>query len=182
MRAYGSFQTFALHSSTFSGGSLACTAGLATLRVLSEGRLLADAASRASQLRQGLEEIARSNPVIREVRGHGLMLGLEFRELSPALLTNFKGFNPSGASWWFVPGHDDLLRTIPALYVQSNLLNEHAIFTQVARVEPPCLEGPATADRELSPGRAIPCGLRGHLCRMGTHRRERRGNPEQVGR
>ena len=34
LKAYGSYQTFALHSSTFSGGSLACAAGLATLRVL----------------------------------------------------------------------------------------------------------------------------------------------------
>ena len=55
MKAYGSFQTFALHSSTFSGGSLACAAGLATLRVLTESRLLDHAARRASQLREGLE-------------------------------------------------------------------------------------------------------------------------------
>ena len=64
------------------------------------------------------------------------MLGLEFHALSPALLTNFKGFDSSGASWWLVPGHEDLLRTIPAVYVQSNLLHEHAIYTQVARSNP----------------------------------------------
>jgi hypothetical protein len=52
------------------------------------------------------------------------------------LLSNFKGFNPLGTNWWLVPGHDDLLRTIPALYVQSNLLNSHAIYTQVARSNP----------------------------------------------
>ncbi len=156
MKAYGSYQTFALHSSTFSGGSLACAAGLATLRVLRDGPALADAARHGVQLREGLESIARSCPIIREVRGHGLMLGVEFHELSPALLTNFKGFQTSGASWWLVPGHEDLLRTIPALYVQSNLLHEHAIYTQVARsnprvlrVQPPLIVSEAQVDRFL---------------------------------
>jgi putrescine aminotransferase len=156
MKAYGSYQTFALHSSTFSGGSLACAAGLATLRVLRDGPTLVDAARRASQLREGLEAIARSCPIIREVRGHGLMLGVELHELSPALLTNFKGFQASGANWWLVPGHEDLLRTIPALYVQSNLLHEHAIYTQVARsnprvlrVQPPLIVSAAQVERFL---------------------------------
>jgi acetylornithine/succinyldiaminopimelate/putrescine aminotransferase len=156
MKAYGSYQTFALHSSTFSGGSLACAAGLATLRVLGDGQVLADAARRGLQLREGLEALARSCPIIREVRGHGLMLGLEFHELSPAMLTNFKGFDSSGANWWLVPGHEDLLRTIPAVYVQSNLLHEHAIYTQVARsnprvlrVQPPLIVSAAQVDRFL---------------------------------
>jgi acetylornithine/succinyldiaminopimelate/putrescine aminotransferase/predicted amino acid dehydrogenase len=139
MKAYGSYQTFALHSSTFSGGSLACAAGLATLRVLGDGRVLVHAAERASQLREGLEAIARACPIIREVRGRGLMLGLEFHELSLTLLRSFKGSGSSAASLWLVPRHDDLLRTIPALYVQSNLLHEHAVYTQVTRSNPQVL-------------------------------------------
>jgi 3-acetyloctanal aminotransferase len=139
LKAYGSYQTFALHSSTFSGGSLACAAGLATLRILRDGPVMAHAARCASQLREGLETIARACPIIRAVRGHGLMLGLEFHELSGAMLTNFKGFDASGANWWLVPGHEELLRTIPAIYVQSNLLHEHAIYTQVARSNPQVL-------------------------------------------
>jgi acetylornithine/succinyldiaminopimelate/putrescine aminotransferase len=164
LKAYGSYQTFALHSSTFSGGSLACAAGLATLRVLRDSPTLVDATRRGIQLREGLEAIARSCPIIREVRGHGLMLGLEFHELSPALLTNFKGFNSSGANWWLVPGHEDLLRTIPALYVQSNLLHEHAIHTQVARsnprvlrVQPPLIVSAAQVERFLEALRATCC-------------------------
>jgi acetylornithine/succinyldiaminopimelate/putrescine aminotransferase/predicted amino acid dehydrogenase len=156
LKAYGSYQTFALHSSTFSGGSLACAAGLATLRALRDGAVLAHAADRGIQLREGLEAIARACPIIRAIRGNGLMLGVEFRELSSALLTNFKGFNPSGVSWWLVPDHEDLLRTIPVLYVQSNLLNGHAIYTQVARsnprvlrVQPPLIVSAAQVDRFL---------------------------------
>ena len=113
---------------------------------------------RGSQLREGLEAIARTCPIIREVRGHGLMLGLEFHELSPTLLTNFKGFDSSGANWWLVPGHEDLLRTIPALYVQSNLLHEHAIYTQVARSNPRVLRVQPPLIVERGPGGAIPRG------------------------
>jgi len=156
LKAYGSYQTFALHSSTFSGGSLACAAGLATLQVLRDGPALVDAARRGSELRVGLEAIALACPIIREVRGHGLMLGLEFHELSPTLLTNFKGFGSAAASWWLVPGHEGLLRTIPALYVQSNLLHEHAIYTQVTRsnprvlrVQPPLIVSAAQVERFL---------------------------------
>jgi putrescine aminotransferase len=156
LKAYGSYQTFALHSSTFSGGSLACAAGLATLQVLRDSPVRVDAARRASQLREGLETIARTSPIIRAVRGHGLMLGLEFHDLSPALLTNFKGFDASGGNWWLVPGHERLLRTIPALYVQSNLLHEHAIYTQVARsnpqvlrIQPPLVVSSAQVERFL---------------------------------
>jgi acetylornithine/succinyldiaminopimelate/putrescine aminotransferase/predicted amino acid dehydrogenase len=156
LKAYGSYQTFALHSSTFSGGSLACAAGLATLRVLESSPTLPHAVARGRQLRDGLDEIARTSPIVRAVRGHGLMLGLEFHELSPTLLANFKGFNRSSESWWLVPGHDDLLGTIPALYVQANLLHEHAIYTQVTRsnprvlrVQPPLIVSAAQVDRFL---------------------------------
>ncbi len=156
MKAYGSYQSFALHSSTFSGGSLACAAGLATLQLLSDGPFSLHAGDRGSQLRDGLEAIARACPIIRAVRGHGLMLGLEFHDLSPAMLTNFKGFDASGVNWWLVPGHEDLLRTIPALYVQSNLLHEHAVYTQVARsnsqvlrIQPPLVVSAAQVERFL---------------------------------
>ena len=55
-----------------------------------------------------------------------------------------------------VPGHEDLLHTIPALYVQSNLLHEHSIYTQVARsnprvlrVQPPLIVSAAQVERFL---------------------------------
>jgi acetylornithine/succinyldiaminopimelate/putrescine aminotransferase len=104
----------------------------------------------------GLEAIARDCPTLRAVRGHGLMLGLEFHGLSTTLLTNFKGFDQPGTNGWLVPGYEDLVRTIPVLYVQTNLLHEHAIFTQVARsnpqvlrLQPPLIVGAVQVDRFL---------------------------------
>ncbi len=182
LKAYGSYQTFALHSSTFSGGSLACAAGLATLRVLRDSPLLRHAADRGSQLRDGLEAIARACPIIRAVRGHGLMLGLEFHELSPALLDELQGVRPVGGKLVVgarsrgPPAHDSgALRPIEPAPRTRDLHPGRPL-------EPPRLEGPASLDRERGPGGAIPRGARVDLCRVGTDQRVRRSDPEQVGR
>ncbi len=67
-----------LHTSTFGGGQLACAAGLATIKVLKEEGLLERATSTGAFLKAGLEAIAADYPaVIQEVRGRGLMLGVE---------------------------------------------------------------------------------------------------------
>ncbi len=73
MKAVAPYQTFRWHSSTFSGGSLACAAGLAMLRVLRDGPQLVrrHPPPESSFAGEGLEAIARSSPILREVRGHG---------------------------------------------------------------------------------------------------------------
>jgi 4-aminobutyrate aminotransferase len=66
------------HGSTYGGNPVACAAGLATIDLL-EGGLVANAAARGEQLLSGLGPIAdRFDGLIREVRGRGLMLGIEF--------------------------------------------------------------------------------------------------------
>ena len=96
MKAYGSYQSFRVHSSTFSGGSLACAAGLATLQVLRDSPLLRTPANVAANFAKGSRRSLDACPIVRAVRGHGLMLGLEFHDLSPALLTNFRDSTPRG--------------------------------------------------------------------------------------
>jgi 4-aminobutyrate aminotransferase len=66
------------HASTFGGNPVACAASIATLKLL-EGRYMANARRRGRQLVSGLEDIARRYPIIREVRGLGLMIGLEIQ-------------------------------------------------------------------------------------------------------
>jgi LysW-gamma-L-lysine/LysW-L-ornithine aminotransferase len=74
------------HGSTFGGNPLACAAALATLDELVERDLPALAAERGAQLRQRLDGIAARSPRVREVRGLGLMLGIEVRERVQPLL------------------------------------------------------------------------------------------------
>jgi 4-aminobutyrate aminotransferase len=66
------------HGSTYGGSPVPCAAGLATLAVLREEDLLANAAARGEQLRQGLELLRRRfGWLLEDVRGVGLMLGVE---------------------------------------------------------------------------------------------------------
>ncbi|MGH7716384.1 MAG: aspartate aminotransferase family protein [Vulcanimicrobiaceae bacterium] len=67
-----------LHTSTFGGGELACVAAMTALDVLHDEDLVANANARGEQLIAGAREIARAHPiVIREVRGRGLLVGVE---------------------------------------------------------------------------------------------------------
>lgn len=67
-----------LHTSTFGGNQMACVAALATLQVIEEEDLLNRGASAGAYLKKGLEEIQRDYPsVIKEVRGRGMMIGIE---------------------------------------------------------------------------------------------------------
>ena len=66
-----------VHGSTFGGNPLACAAALATLQVIREEDLVNRSAELGSYLRQRLQRI--DSPLIREVRGLGLMVGIELK-------------------------------------------------------------------------------------------------------
>ncbi|MDA7960157.1 MAG: aspartate aminotransferase family protein [Nitrosopumilus sp.] len=66
------------HSSTFGGNPLACAAGTETLSQI-EGGLVGNAAAVGAGLMEGLREISARHPVVREVRGLGLMIGVELK-------------------------------------------------------------------------------------------------------
>ncbi len=67
-----------IHGSTFGGNPLACAASSATIGVLQDGELVARGARAGERLLAGLRSI--NSPRIREVRGMGLMVGVELRE------------------------------------------------------------------------------------------------------
>jgi 4-aminobutyrate aminotransferase len=66
------------HGSTYGGNPVACAAGLAVLEEIRERDLVANAAARGAQLSAGLREIADGDAWIGDVRGPGLMVGVEF--------------------------------------------------------------------------------------------------------
>ena len=66
-----------LHGSTFGGGPLVCAAGLEFIRVVEEEDLLENVRLRGQQIREGLERLKARFDFIREIRGEGLMIGLE---------------------------------------------------------------------------------------------------------
>ena len=63
------------HGSTFGGNPLACAVGRAALKVLVEEKMVDNAAEMGTYFLKGLKQI--KNPVIKEFRGKGLMIGME---------------------------------------------------------------------------------------------------------
>ena len=72
---------------TFGGNHLACTAALAVLDVIEEEHLVENAASVGSYLLAQLKTLAAENPSIVDVRGEGLMIGIEFSDNIKTLRT-----------------------------------------------------------------------------------------------
>jgi acetylornithine aminotransferase/acetylornithine/N-succinyldiaminopimelate aminotransferase len=66
-----------LHGSTFGGGPLICAVALEFLTTVEEEKLIENVRARGAELRVGLEKLASKFDFVREVRGEGLMLGME---------------------------------------------------------------------------------------------------------
>ena len=64
------------HANTFGGNPLSCAAALATIKLLKE-RLMANASDVGGRLMAGLRALADKHPLIGDVRGRGLMIGVE---------------------------------------------------------------------------------------------------------
>jgi acetylornithine/N-succinyldiaminopimelate aminotransferase len=66
-----------LHGTTFGGGPLVCATALEFLNVIEDADLLANIRERGAELRQGIQKLAARFDFIREVRGEGLILGVD---------------------------------------------------------------------------------------------------------
>ena len=79
------------HSSTFAGNPLACAAGSATIDSLTEDKLISNSEIMGRIFKSGLLEIKEKYKIVREVRGLGMMLGIEMRfDVKDILLDGIK--------------------------------------------------------------------------------------------
>jgi putrescine aminotransferase len=77
--AYGDPETCFHHTVTFGESPLTCAAGIASLQYIFDNDLINEAARKGDYLRSRLQQLADKYPqVIKEVRGRGLMIGIEF--------------------------------------------------------------------------------------------------------
>ena len=116
---YSSLKKAIVHTSTFGENGLAMRAGLATMDVLESERLGSQASRLGTMLRQGLREALAPYEMVKEIRGVGLLCGIEFgapRQLG--LRIPFEGFQ----------------RIHPAMFGQvlvMRLFRDHGILTQI---------------------------------------------------
>ena len=79
------------HSSTFGGNPISCAAGIAALDSLTEDGLIENSEKMGEKFRKGLEELKEKHTMIREIRGKGLMIGIEMKfEVRDILMTLIK--------------------------------------------------------------------------------------------
>jgi acetylornithine/N-succinyldiaminopimelate aminotransferase len=65
------------HGSTFGGNPLACTAGLTTLEIIESENLCQNATEVGAHIRSNLQRALAETPGVKEIRGKGLMIGIE---------------------------------------------------------------------------------------------------------
>jgi len=130
-----------VHSSTFGRNNLAMACGLATLTVLEDEGLIANSARMGTLLVERLNALRERHSFIKEVRGKGLMIAVEFHE--PKELTSRLG-------WKFL--HRVEKELFPQMIVTS-LLTRHRILSQVTshgmdeiKILPPLMIGEPEVD------------------------------------
>jgi acetylornithine aminotransferase len=68
------------HGSTFGGNPLACTAGLTTLNIIEQDKLLAHTDTLGQFIRQGIANALQGESGVKEIRGQGLIIGIELEK------------------------------------------------------------------------------------------------------
>lgn len=113
-----------VHTSTFGGNPLACAAGLATLKVLRDEDLVTNAARRGEQLLAGLRSLPDRFPgIVRDVRGMGLMAGVEF-ELDDVGKLVISGLNHRGVIAAYTLNNPRVIRMEPPLIVSEQQIDQ----------------------------------------------------------
>jgi acetylornithine/N-succinyldiaminopimelate aminotransferase len=139
-----------VHGTTFGGGPLVCATALEFLRIIEEEKLLENIRARGAELREGLAALAAKFDFIREIRGEGLMLGIELsvegapfvtEALNRGLLINCT--------------HDRTLRLLPPFIVTRAQVREflgvlERVFASTLRVAAAAEPQPAGAPPRLA--------------------------------
>lgn len=76
-KAYGGTEDCLLHTSTFAEGSLACAAAIETINIIEEENLPQTAAKKGDYLLRSLRQLQEKHVIVKEVRGLGLLIGIE---------------------------------------------------------------------------------------------------------
>jgi len=123
------------HGGTYGGNVVACAAALATLDVIEDEGLVANAHQRGREFLDGLRRLAAGRPAVGDVRGLGLMLALEF--VRP------------GEGDGRVPDPTLTKRVQQEAFDRGLLLLTAGTYVNVIRIIPPLVTTPAEVDRAL---------------------------------
>ncbi|ABW19951.1 aspartate aminotransferase family protein [Alkaliphilus oremlandii] len=131
--AYGSLERCLLHTSTFGGNTWAAAAGISTIQFIEENNLQNEALEKGNYVLSKLVQLREQYPILKDVRGRGLMIGLEFSTIKFPLINNLMNKNMQ-----------ELIAEYTGAIVANELMNHYNIITaytlnnpNVIRIEPP---------------------------------------------
>jgi acetylornithine/succinyldiaminopimelate/putrescine aminotransferase len=144
-RTFSRLDRCQVHSTTFGQNDLAMAAGLATLHVMDNEKLVERAATMGDKLLEGLKKLKERHALIQDVRGKGLMIGIEF---APQGSLGLK------AAW---TAAEAAQKGLFAQLVVMALMRDHRILTQVGgpgvniiKLLPPLIIGEEEVERIVS--------------------------------
>ncbi len=107
------------HASTFGASPLACSAALATIKVIEEEGLLRRAEEAGQTLREGLEDFIGAYEHVKEVRGFGMMLGMVLDQPAKPLCQSLaeKGLLA-------IPTAENVVRFLPPMNIKDSEIDE----------------------------------------------------------
>jgi 4-aminobutyrate aminotransferase len=127
------------HGGTYGGNAIACAAGVATIRAMRDEKMPENAEARGAQLINHLRRLQLDYPVIGDVRGLGLMIGVEFRtpDRKPDKATTkavIQACFDRKLMLLACGSFDNVIRWIPPLVVTEKQIEEAAdIFADVLK-------------------------------------------------
>ena len=120
------------HSSTFGGNPISCAAGIAALKALTEDGLIENSEKMGKIFREGLEKLKEKHTMIREIRGKGLMIGIEMKfEIKDILM----GLIKEGILMLY--SGRNILRILPPLVISEDDITKvlHALDSILTKEE-----------------------------------------------
>ncbi len=144
-----------LHGTTFGGGPLVCATALEFLKIVEDEKLLENVRARGAELREGLANLAAKFDFIREVRGEGLILGVELstdgnpfvaEALRQGLLINCT--------------HDFTLRLLPSFLVTRAQVRDFLRIFELVLAKTPKSISVAPAQTAANPRRFVQSAAR----------------------
>ncbi|WP_101476717.1 aspartate aminotransferase family protein [Candidatus Nitrosotalea bavarica] len=106
-------------SSTFGGNPLSCAAGIGAIDALTEDKLVENAEKNGKLFRDGLERLKEKHRIIREVRGKGLMIGVEMKFEVKDIL-----FDGIANNLLLLYSGKNILRLLPPLVISESDINK----------------------------------------------------------
>jgi len=138
-----------MHGTTFGGGPLACATALEFLEIFESEKLLENIRARGAELREGLAKLAAKFDLIRDIRGEGLMIGIELsvegapfvaEALQRGLLINCT--------------HDFTLRLLPPFIINRTQVGEFLRLFELVLATTPQQASASDSGTAANPARA----------------------------